>query len=65
MSDSDLSEKVPVKEATVSDSDLSEKIPAKLASSGLLGRLRGRLKFVGGALASVAAIGAVAGGLVG
>ena len=65
MSGSDLSEKVPVKEATVSDSDLLEKIPAKLASSGLLGRLRGRLKFVGGALASVAAIGAVAGGLVG
>ena len=65
MSDSDFSEKVPDIEATVSDSDLSEKVPAKPASSGLLGRLRGRLKFVGGALASVTAVGAVAGGLVG
>jgi adenylate cyclase len=49
----------------VSDSDLSEKVPDKAASGGLLGRIRIRLKFVGGALASVAAVGAIAGGLVG
>ena len=65
MSNSDLAERVPDKEATVSDSALSEKIPDKPASSGLLDRLKGHLKFFGGALATVAAIGAVAGGLVG
>jgi TolB-like protein len=55
----------PQGEATVSDSDLSEKAPDEPASGGLLGRFLGRLKFVGGALASVAAVGAIAGGLVG
>jgi adenylate cyclase len=50
----------------VADPEVSEEVPDKPASDGdLLGRLRGRLKLIGGALASVAAVGAVAGGLLG
>jgi TolB-like protein/DNA-binding winged helix-turn-helix (wHTH) protein len=47
--------------AAVSVPDPSEKVAGKRRS----GHLRGRLKLVGGALASVAAIGAIAGGLAG
>lgn len=50
--------------AAVSAPD-SEKVVGKRRSDGWLGHLRGRLKLVGGALASVAAIGAIAGGLNG
>jgi len=47
----------------VADPEVSEEVPDKPASDGdLLGRLRGRLKLIGGALASVAAVGAVASG---
>ena len=49
----------------VSVPDPSEKVVGKRRSDGWLGHLRGRLKLVGGALASVAAIGAIAGGLAG
>ena len=50
----------------MADPEVSEEVPDKPASDGdLLGRLRGRLKLIGGALASVAAVGAVAGGLLG
>ena len=45
--------------------DPSEKVVGKRRSDGWLGHLRGRLKLVGGALASLAAIGAIAGGLAG
>jgi TolB-like protein/DNA-binding winged helix-turn-helix (wHTH) protein len=51
--------------AAVSVPDPSEKVVGKRRSDGWLGHLRGRLKLVGGALASVAAIGAIAGGLAG
>jgi DNA-binding winged helix-turn-helix (wHTH) protein len=51
--------------AAVSVPDPSEKVVGKRRSDGWLGHLRGRLKLVGGALASVAAIGAIAGGLTG
>ena len=47
--------------AAVSVPDPSEKVVGKRRSDGWLGHLRGRLKLVGGALASVAAIGAIAG----
>jgi adenylate cyclase len=47
------------------DSQLPEQAPDKPASVGVLGRIRARLRPVGGALASFAAVGAVAGGLVG
>lgn len=50
--------------AAVSVPDPSEKVVGQRRSDGWLGHLRGRLKFVGGALA-VAAIGAIAGGLTG
>jgi TolB-like protein/DNA-binding winged helix-turn-helix (wHTH) protein len=45
--------------------DPSEKVVGKRRSDGWLGHLRGRLKLVGAALASLAAIGAIAGGLAG
>jgi TolB-like protein/DNA-binding winged helix-turn-helix (wHTH) protein len=51
--------------AAVSVPDPSEKVVGKRRSDGWLGHLRGRLKLVGGALASVAAIGAIAVGLTG
>jgi adenylate cyclase len=49
----------------VADSDLLEQEHNKPAPVGLLNRIRARLTPVGGALASIAAVGAVAGGLVG
>jgi TolB-like protein len=52
-------------QATVTNSDVPEKAPDKPTSSGSLGRLRGRLQAVIPALASIAAVGVVAGGLVG
>src|SRR6516165_9513748 len=52
-------------QATVTNSDVPEKAPDKPTSSGSLGRLRGRLQAVIPALASIAAVGAIAGGLVG
>src|SRR5215831_16015102 len=52
-------------QATVMNSDVPEKAPDKPTSSGSLGHLRGRLRAVIPALASIAAVGAVAGGLVG
>jgi adenylate cyclase len=53
-------------EATVTDPEVSVGVPDKPASDGALpGRLRGRLNLVGGALASIAAVGAVASGLLG
>jgi TolB-like protein/DNA-binding winged helix-turn-helix (wHTH) protein len=51
--------------AAVSVPDPSEKVVGKRRSHDWLGHLRGPLKLVGGALASVAAIGAIAGGLAG
>src|ERR1700730_15512147 len=51
--------------AAVSLPDPSEKVIGKRRSDGWLGHLGGRLKLVGGALASVAAIGAIAGGPAG
>src|SRR5258708_2779069 len=56
----------PPGEATVTAPQVSEEVPDKPASDGgLRGRIRGRLKLAGGALASIAAVGAVAGGLLG
>ncbi|WP_426609344.1 tetratricopeptide repeat protein [Bradyrhizobium sp. McL0616] len=49
----------------MTDSNVPEQEPDKPASVGLLDRIRGRLTPVGTALASFAAVGAVAGGLVG
>jgi adenylate cyclase len=50
----------------VTDSDLPEKAPVKPAAHrGLHGRLKERLQLIGGALASIAAVGAVASGLLG
>ena len=51
--------------AAASVPDPSERIVGKRRSDGWLGHLGGHLKLVGGALASVAAIGAIAGGLTG
>jgi TolB-like protein/DNA-binding winged helix-turn-helix (wHTH) protein len=51
--------------AAVSVPDPSEKVVGKRRSDGWLGHLGGRLKLVGGTLASAAAIGAIAGGLAG
>jgi TolB-like protein/DNA-binding winged helix-turn-helix (wHTH) protein len=51
--------------AAASVPDPSQKVVGKRRSDGWLGRLRDRLKLVGGALASVVAIGAIAGGLTG
>lgn len=51
--------------ATVSVLDPSEKVVGKRRSRDWLGHLKGPLKLVGGALASFAAIGAIAGGLAG
>src|SRR5262249_50546365 len=51
--------------ATVADSNVPEQVPNKPASVGLLNRIRTRLSPVAGALATIAAVGAVAGGLVG
>lgn len=44
---------------------LSEQDAGKQRSDSWLGHFRGRLKLVGGALTSVAAVGAIAGGLIG
>src|SRR5215470_3772388 len=52
-------------QATVTNSDVPEKAPDKPTSSGSPGHLRGRSRAVIPALASVAAVGAIAGGLVG
>ena len=50
----------------MTDPEISVEVPDKPASDGALpGRLRGRLNLVGGALASIAAVGAVASGLLG
>jgi adenylate cyclase len=49
----------------VADSNVPEQEPDKPASVGLIDRIRGRLTPIGAALASFAAVGAVAGGLVG
>ena len=50
----------------MTDPDVSVEVPDKPASDGALPRrLRGRLNLVGGALASIAAVGAVASGLLG
>jgi adenylate cyclase len=49
----------------VADSNVPEQEPDKPVSVGLLDRIRERLTPVGAALASIAAVGAVAGGLVG
>ena len=49
----------------MADSSVPEQEPDKPASVGLVDRTRGRLTPVGAALASFAAVGAVAGGLVG
>jgi adenylate cyclase len=49
----------------VADSNVPKQEPDKPASVGLPARIRARLTPVGGALASLAAVGAVAGGLVG
>src|SRR3954471_3815471 len=51
--------------AAASVPDPSEKVVDKRRSDGWLAHLRGRLRLVGVALASVAAIGAIAGGLTG
>src|SRR5215468_659803 len=52
-------------QATVTNSDVPEKVPGKPRSSSFLGRVRARLRAVIPALASVAAVGAIAGGLIG
>jgi TolB-like protein/Tfp pilus assembly protein PilF len=49
----------------VADSNVPEQEPDKPASVGLIDRIRTRLTPIGAALASFAAVGAVAGGLVG
>jgi adenylate cyclase len=49
----------------VADADVPQQEPDKPASVGLIDRIRERLTPVGAALASFAAVGAVAGGLVG
>nr|WP_051389723.1 winged helix-turn-helix domain-containing protein [Bradyrhizobium sp. Ec3.3] len=49
----------------VSVPDLAERAVSKRQFHDWLGQLRGRMKLVGGALASVATIGAIAGGLIG
>jgi TolB-like protein len=49
----------------VADSNVPEQVPEKPVPVGRLGRIKTRLKPFGGALASFAAVGAVAGGLVG
>jgi hypothetical protein len=55
-----------VREATVTNSEVSNEPPDKPVSDrNLKNRLRARLQFIGGALASIAAVGAVVGGLVG
>jgi TolB-like protein/DNA-binding winged helix-turn-helix (wHTH) protein len=54
-----------VGKAAVTVPGLPEEVAGKPRSDGWLGHLRGRLKLAGGALASVAAIGAIAGGLTG
>lgn len=51
--------------AAISGPDRSEKVVGKRRSDDWLSHLRGRLKLVGGALASVAVIGAIAGVLTG
>ena len=55
----------PWRKATVANLDVPQQEPDKPAPVGLLSRIRARLTPVGGALASIAAVGAVAGGLVG
>jgi adenylate cyclase len=52
-------------QATVTNSDVPERIPGKLRPSSFLGRVRARLRAVIPALASIAAVGAIAGGLIG
>ena len=50
----------------MTDLDVPEEVPHKPTSDrGLHHRLRGRLQLIGGTLASVAAVGAVASGLLG
>jgi DNA-binding winged helix-turn-helix (wHTH) protein len=51
--------------AAISVPDLSEEVVSKRRSDGWLVHLRGRLRLVGGVMASVATIGAIAGGLIG
>jgi TolB-like protein/DNA-binding winged helix-turn-helix (wHTH) protein len=51
--------------AAVSVSDLPEKMVVERQPLGWLRHIRGRLSLVGGALTSVAAVGAIAGGLIG
>ncbi|MGY8662724.1 winged helix-turn-helix domain-containing protein [Bradyrhizobium sp. UFLA05-109] len=51
--------------SAVSVADLSERAVGKRRFRDWLGQLRGRMKLVGGAVASVATIGAIAGGLIG
>jgi adenylate cyclase len=66
----------PCGEATVTNSEVSNELPDKPPSDSelpdkatsepnLKSRLRARLRLIGGALASIAAVGAIAGGLVG
>jgi len=52
-------------QATVTNSDVPEQVPGKPRSTGFLSRIRARLRAVIPALASVAAVGAIAGGLIG
>ncbi|CCE11494.1 hypothetical protein BRAS3843_700008 [Bradyrhizobium sp. STM 3843] len=49
----------------VSGPDLSQKVVSKQHANGWLHHLRNHLRLVGGALTSIAAIGAIAGGLIG
>ncbi|WFU75252.1 tetratricopeptide repeat protein [Bradyrhizobium sp. CB2312] len=69
MTNSEVSNDLPDKPASDKDplnKTASDKEPDKPASSlNFKGRLRARLQVIGGALASIAAIGAIAGGLVG
>ena len=55
-----------LREALVTNSEFSNEQPDKPASTlNFKARLRARLQLIGGALASIAAIGAIAGGLIG
>ena len=70
VTDSEVSSDRPNKPASDSDSlnkTLSDDEPPDQPAStrNFKGRLRARLQLIGGALASIAAIGAIAGGLVG
>jgi adenylate cyclase len=67
VANSEISKEVPDKpDGGVTNPEISERVPDKPPSDeGLRGRIRTRLKLVGGVLAWVATVGAVAGGLVG